>query len=83
MERNVCLEEGAVFLAHEVAVPVRVAVVEDRDHVYVEPGPLERNGDAVGLRLDLIGAEIGKGLAQPLGEVLKECGNVCRRVGAR
>ena len=46
MQRNARLQERAVVLADEVAVPLRIAVVEDRHHVHVEPGPPEGDRDA-------------------------------------
>ena len=41
MERDVGLQERAVFLAHDIAVPILVAFVEDRNHVHIQPGTLE------------------------------------------
>ena len=42
-------KKRAVVLADEIAVPVRVAVVEDRHHVHIEARSLERDRDAVGV----------------------------------
>ena len=82
MQRNARLQERAVVLADEIAVPLRVAVVEDRHHVDVEPGAAEGDRHRIGLRLDLVGAEVREGLAQPLGQIVEQRRTSLRRVGA-
>jgi hypothetical protein len=82
VKRNARPQERAVVLADEVAVPLRVAVVENRHHVNVEARATEGDRDAVGLRLHLVWAEIRKRLSQAVGEILQEGGDILGRVSA-
>ena len=82
MPRNTGRKQRAVVLADQLAVPIGVAVVEDRHHVHVEARALERDRDAVGVGLDLIRVEVRERLAQPLGQVVEQLRHIVRRVGA-
>jgi hypothetical protein len=63
MQGNARLEERAVILADQVAVPLGITVIEDRHNVHVQASSAERDRDAIRLRLDLIGTKIREGPA--------------------
>ena len=81
MQRNIGSQKTAVILADQVAIPVRVAVVEDRHHVNIEARTPKRHQYAVGLWRHLICTEIGERLAQAVGQIVQKRWNILRCIG--
>lgn len=76
------LQERAVLLANQVAAPVGLACVQDGDNVHVQAGAPKGHRDRVRLRLDLVVAEVGEGLAQAHCQVLEQGTEVVGSIGA-
>src|SRR6202050_3721366 len=74
-------KERSIILADKTAVPVGIPAVEDRHHIDVETRSPERYRHAVGVGLDLIGAEIRERLAQPFRQIVQQFQPVPRRIG--
>src|SRR5690606_859219 len=67
MQGDACLQQRTIVLTDEIPIPIRVAALGDRHDVNVQSGASTRYGDAISLRFDLLGLEVGKRLPQPFG----------------
>src|SRR5664279_4285841 len=72
----------AVFLAHQVPVPLWIAVIENRNHINIETRATKRNGHTIGLGLDLVRTEVRKSFPEPLGEIVEQLSYFMRSIGA-
>ncbi|MNZ79599.1 hypothetical protein D3C78_982060 [compost metagenome] len=78
VQRNARFQEGTIFLADQVASPLGQAAVQNRNDIDVQTCPAKRHSYRVGLRHDLLRAEVREGLTQLFGQVINQLLGVVR-----